>query len=357
MQARKSVPIAVGIALAVMCGLIAWRHGRPADPSAPPPAASPSPGPRPAAPARSAAARPIPPVPSKRAAAAPAARWTAPWGAGPGALGHTRPSEGNPEAPMAFAVAHDGSLWVLDQVNARLVHFGRDGAASAVPIDARAPRDLAVAPDGTLALLDRQGQARVQLLSPTGRAIGALPLAGKGIDQPGAVTSVIVDGDTVYAEREHGQLVALGNTQGQASATRAELQGRPSRDGTSTLLAGIVDRAAGRLVLAVGDRRTGQNRATREIDLGRQVLAIALLDSDLHGTVYLAALQGGDGAAPELLLMCAAESDAHLLGQVPLPANTGPEETTRDLTALDSGGVLYAERGSQGVRFVQVGCP
>lgn len=284
-------------------------------------------------------------------------RFRARWGAGPGELGRSLPQEGNPEAPMSFAPAPDGSLVVLDQVNGRLVRVAADGSTREVALGQRAPQDVVVAHDGTLAVLDRLGDRDVALYGPDGAALGTLPLAGAGLPDPGAVTGLFVDGDRLYAEREHGQLVHVGDVHGAAAPTRDELQGRPTRDGRYTLFAGIIDRGAGRLFLAENARPSGANRFTRELDLPRPVLSIALLDSDLRGTLYLAALLDDASAPPELELLCAAEADGHLLGDVPLPANTGPEETFRDLAALDSGGVLYAQRSDDGVAYRVVSCP
>src|SRR5207248_6563844 len=124
------------------------------------------------------------------------------------------------------------------------------------------------------------------------------------------------------AEREHGQLVHLGDTRGVPAAARDELQGRPTRDGKYVLLAGIVDAQAGRLYLAVGDPVSRQNRFTRELDLGRPVQSVALLDSDLRGTIYLAAAEPGG-----LVLFCLSGETGDLHGGVPVPASPGADET------------------------------
>ena len=39
-----------------------------------------------------------------------------------------------------------------------------------------------------------------------------------------------------------------------------------------------------------------------------------------------------------------------------LPVNTMPEETFRDLTVLDDGGVLYAIRSNDGVSYRRFDC-
>ena len=62
------------------------------------------------------------------AAADPEVVVRADWGSAPGQLGRRGGDESAPEGPMSFAVAPDGGVWVLDQVNRRVVRFGGDGA-------------------------------------------------------------------------------------------------------------------------------------------------------------------------------------------------------------------------------------
>lgn len=356
---RRPGRIIAAAALVVACGVILWVRVR--TPEAPPAgdAARPDAGsaataalsaPAVQASARVDAGRQPLPKPSS-------ARVTARWGSGPNELGRSRPEEGNPEAPMSLAVGPDGALVVLDQVNGRLVRFGADGSTRATELAQRAPQDLAIAADGTTAVLDRLGDRNVALYGPDGRALGQLPLSGAGLPETGGVTGLYVDGDQVYAEREHGQLVHLGDTRGAPSTARDELQGRPTRDGKYTLLAGIIEHKPGRIFLAENARPSGANRFTRELDLSRPVLSLLLLDSDKQGQLYLAALLGDDGAPPEVELLCHDEETGAVRGDVPLPANTGAEETLRDLVALDSGGVLYALRDEDGVSYRFVPCP
>ncbi|MBI5547035.1 MAG: hypothetical protein HY901_24405 [Deltaproteobacteria bacterium] len=257
---------------------------------------------------------------------------------------------------MSFS-AGPGGVTVLDQVNGRLVRFGPDGRPlEPIPVTQQAPQDVLVTADGTTLVMDRLRDKSVAVLKD-GRVINDLPLEGRGIEEGGAVTGVFVDGKDVYVEREHGSLVRIGDTDGQADPERPEIPGRPSRDGKSYLLAGIVDPSAGRAFVNSVDKATREHRFTRELRLGLPILALVLLDSDLSGTIYLGALlQRGENSSPLVRVVCLAPAEGTPTGTADLSANTGPEETFRDLVVLDGGGVLYAQRGERGVSYVTAHC-
>ncbi len=286
--------------------------------------------------------------------------FAAAWGAGLGQLGRSRPEEGNPEAPMSFAVGRGGVALVLDQVNGRMVRYGADGTVlDALPTTQQVPQDLVQARDGTTLVLDRLGDKTVAVLKD-GKLVGDLPLEGKSVGEAGGVTGVFVDGEDVYVEREHGPLVRVGDTSGRPDSEQPEVPGRPSRDGQSFVMAGIVDALAGRLFVNSVARPSLERRFTRELRVGQPALSIILLDTDLSGVIYLAAVLdprlGGGPGVPSVKLLCLAAADGAPLGSADLPANTGPEETLRDLVVLDAGGVIYAQRTEQGVTYTPYDC-
>jgi hypothetical protein len=143
--------------------------------------------------------------------AAPDAIVTLGWGAGELQVGRSRPQEANPEAPMAFAVDPQGTTWVLDQVNGRLLKLGRDGKpAGTVPLSLQAAQDIAIAKDGTVLVMDRLVDKAVALVGPDGKQRGELKLEGRGLTEGGASTGLFTQGNSVYVEREHGDLVRIG---------------------------------------------------------------------------------------------------------------------------------------------------
>ncbi len=295
-------------------------------------------------------------------AAAPGLFARAGWGARPNQLGRHRPQEGNPEAPMSLAFDSRGNTVVLDQVNGRLARYGKDGTPlGTLPVAVQAAQDVAFASDGTAAELDRLVDRTVALVGPDGALRGQLPVLGRGVAEGGGVTGLFVDGRDVYLEREHGALVRIGDTAGNADAERPEIPGRPTRDGLSFITAGLADASAGRLYVASIVRATREHRFTRELGLGVAVRGLVLLDTDRAGVIYLGVLgdfAGGDPAVPPaaVLLLCLHPEDGHPLGNATLPANTSADETFRELAVLDEGGVLYALRSEDGVELRRYDC-
>ena len=279
-----------------------------------------------------------------------------PWGGSANdQLGRERLVEGNPSGPMSLATDATGRTYVLDQVNGRVVRHGADGAVeAAIPVPVEGAQDLAVAADGSLVVLDRLVGKQVNVYDPSGRLRAEIPLDGVDVGDPGFLTGVFVDGKDVYVEREHGSLSRIGDTSGPA-ATPDEVPGRPSRDGATWLHAGIVDPSAGRTFVSAVDRATGQHRFTRELRQKAEVRSILLLDSDAAGTIYFAT-ELADGDHEWVALTCLEPRHGQPVGAAVLPVNTLPEETFRDLTVLDRGGVVYALRSDTGVSYQAYEC-
>jgi hypothetical protein len=281
-----------------------------------------------------------------------------PWGGSTkDQLGRERPQEGNPEGPMSLAQDGKGRLYVLDQVNHRVVRRAPDGTPEAVSeLQLLGAQDLAVGSDGSMAVLDRLASKAVALYDENGALRTQLPLAGDLVEETGLVTGVFVDGKDVYVEREHGPLVRIGDTDGSVANPRTEIPGRPSRDGKSYVNAGIIDAVAGRAYVSSIDRATNQHRFTRELRLNAHITSIQLLDTDKRGTIYFAAEVGDEQEPPAIVLTCLEPLKGVPIGSAVLPANTLPEETFRDLTVLDDGGVVLALRSEQGVTYTRYEC-
>lgn len=307
----------------------------------------------PAAAAPSAAQEPAPAAP-----AGPEVVFSSPWGGETlDQVGRLRPSEANPEGPMSFAVDGKGRVYVLDQVNGRVVRRGADGKPEAAfNIEPQAAQDLAVAEDGSAAVLDRFSSKSVTLYDEKGAKVGELPLAIDEIEEPGLVTGVFVDGNDVYVEKEHGPLIKLGDKSGAPAAEPVELPGRPSRDGLSFLKAGLIDAPLGRVFVSSVERATMQHRFTRELRLDAPVQGIVLLDSDKSGMIYFASQVERAPGDEVVFLTCLEPLKGIPVGTAVMPANTLPEETFRDLVVLDGGGVIYSLRSETGVTYQRYDC-
>lgn len=285
------------------------------------------------------------------------------WGSGEKNLGRDRPDEANPEAPMSLTVDAQGNVWILDQVNGRLVKVDRNGKRMGeVQLPVQAAQDVAVAKDGTAVVMDRLVDRSIALVGPDGKLKGELPVEGKGLEEGGGSTGVFTDGDDVYVEREHGDLVKVGTTKGVGDPERPEVPGRPSKDGQSWLSAGIVDAQAGLVMVTAIEKPSQAHRFTRQYALGSPVVNLNLLDSDGSGVIYLGSVVEAPGSTEEapkfsVLLLCMDPVDGRPLGRVELPPNTGPEETFRELVVQEEGGVVYLHRTEAGAQVMRVSCP
>ncbi|HRI68511.1 MAG TPA: hypothetical protein PK156_29985 [Polyangium sp.] len=284
--------------------------------------------------------------------------FSAPWGGSSiEQLGHSRPSEANPEAPMSVTMDSQGRMFVLDQVNGRILRVGANGKPEGViPLKQQeAAQDLAIAQDGSVAVLDRFSSKSIVMYDQQGKALGEIPLQGEGLEETGLATGVFVDGNDVYVEKEHGPLVRVGTTDGKPATDRGEIPGRPSRDGTIFVNAGVIDVALGRMYVSAIDRATMQHRFTRELRQGAEIRGILMLDTDKQGTIYLATYLD-QGGSEVVVLTCLEPLKGFPMGSVPLPVNTLPEETFRDFAVLDEGGVIYSVRTEQGVAYQRYDC-
>ena len=97
---------------------------------------------------------------------------------------------------------------------------------------------------------------------------------------------------------------------------------------------------------------------TRELRVFGEILYLLLLDSDRLGTIYVAAqhMPASQGT-PLVTLTCMEPEHGEPIGSVDLPANTSADETFREMTVLDEGGVVYGVRTEEGIAYRYYPCP
>jgi hypothetical protein len=278
------------------------------------------------------------------------------WGSDDTQLGRTEANESNPEGPMSFAMGMDGALWVLDQANGRLVRKKRGEPPRLVPLTMRAPQDLALTKSGDVVVLDRLGDRRVDVLSATGEVKTSLPVEGAHLEEGGAVTALLTDGDEIYLEHAHGMSVHIGNVSG-PSHDRHERLGRPMPNGTTWLSAGISDRLAGAIYVTATNAETGAQRFTREVRFGRPVDHIRALFGGDDDVIYVAARVNGTDTFSFVRVLCLRGDDGAHLGHVDLPESPLADEVFRDLSPAKGAGVVYAYRDESGVSYAAYQCP
>ncbi len=265
---------------------------------------------------------------------------------------------------MSLALDTHGNVTVLDQVNDRVVKLDKTGKViGSSPLTVQGAQDLAIAADGTTLVLDRVIDKSVAVIGADGKLIGELPLEGKNLEEGGAATGVFIDGEDVYVEREHADLVKIGTTKGKADTERAEVPGRVSRDGTAYLTAGVAVKGEDRVYVAAIEKASKLQRFQREYRLGMPVLGLMLLDTDRSGVIYLGALTmvavpGKPEAEgrPMVLLLCLDPLDGRPLGRAELPANVNADETFRELVVQDEGGVLFLHRTEEKAQLQRYDC-
>ncbi|MFO0579560.1 MAG: hypothetical protein U1A78_36645 [Polyangia bacterium] len=330
---------------------------RVAAPAADVAATAPAPGPAPAAvPAPAAAsAPPTAEAAGGRARGEVVVRGT--WGSAPGQFGRRREAESSPEGPMALWAGAPGELLVLDQINRRVERY-RDGRrVGGLLAGGDTMQDLAVGPEGRVALLDRFVDKSVQVYSPDGKLQNEVTLAGAAIPEPGLVTGVFADSDGFYVEREHGTVVRIADGSGASLSERQELPGRPSRDGHLILAAALLDRAAGTVRVRAFQRATLQPLWERAVQLEAPVLHILLLDSDRSGRVYVAAAIGHEDPNPpyklvdESITAVRLDSGGSERGRLHLPPLPDADEAMRPLAVDDSGDLFVMAPTPQGLEL------
>jgi hypothetical protein len=297
-------------------------------------------------------------VDASRAAAASPALATFTWGSGRGRIG--RPDDGEEahgETPLRLAVDAHGTAHLLDGENGRLLRVLPDGGlGDDVKLPVKDPVDVAVAKDGSLVLLARQGEegAKVTLAGPDGRARGTLVLPE---DVAKDARSVVVSGKDVYVESHRGELTRVGDTSGAVDPSPALAPGHPTRDGKAFVSAILPSPDAHEVHVFVTDGASQRQRWSRLVRPTLAVEGISLADTDQAGVVYLvvtgAPPGGGDDRMAQLL--CLEPTRGDLLGSVDLSLDVGPE-AIEDAKALDAGGVVLTVSSRAGLRVERHDC-
>lgn len=284
------------------------------------------------------------------------------WGSGDDALGRERQQEGNSEGPMSLTVAPDGTIVILDQVNQRLVKLDASGKrVGSTPIPVQAAQDVLVTKDGTSLVLDRLVDKTVAIIGPDGKPRGELLIEGKGLVEGGASTGLFNDGDDVLVEREHGDLVRIGKTDGKADTERGEVPGRPSKDGANYLTALIASAADGLVAVTAVSKSTLEHRFTRQLSFGQPIVQLVMLDSDATGIGFVGAnveLPGSTLDLPKVgvVVLCLDGRDGAVLGRALFAPNTVADETFRELTVSGDGSILFLRRTEQGAQLERHRC-
>jgi hypothetical protein len=276
------------------------------------------------------------------------------WGPEPGQLGRRDADESAPEGPMSFVVAPAGDVWILDQVNARLVRFGADGRfEETIGIGSVTFQGLALGPGGELVLVDRLAARTVLVLASDGTRLGQVGLEGHGIPEGGGTTAVFARDDGVWIEYDHRRSVRVLDAQWRDPFYRRELPGRPVGPGA---VRGVAWREAPFSVgVQLFEGEAEAPRAETELRFEEPVRRIVELAGDGQGNVVLAVhLATEDPArgwatvheALEVLVLDAALVERRRIVTSP---SAGPWEQTKELEVRGDGTIWQMAFGEAGV--------
>lgn len=230
----------------------------------------------------------------------------APWGGAPGAFGHHRPAEGEPEGPAALAVDERGRLYVLDQVNARVQVFEAGRATRVTPLPRDTYADIVLDRRGGFVLLDRIVAGTVTWVSPHGRIVTEVPIAGPGIAEPGGATAVFAYDDGVWIEYEHRELVRVADAAGRPDELRPRLMGRLSTDGGRILRAALDGPGSVRLWSSAVARPDQALERFARVDTGAAEARLLELETDARGRTVVVALAIDERPVPPFDVFAAA---------------------------------------------------
>jgi DNA-binding beta-propeller fold protein YncE len=165
-------------------------------------------------------------------------------------FGRLGESEGEFKEPIAIAVDRTGNIFVADALNHRIQKLKSDGTFIAEwkgPDEGFSPRDIAIAPDDALCVID-QSQKRIVKFDRDGKVLTVWGTKGDGDGQLDEATSIAVDGtnDRVYVADPRNRRIEVFNTNGQFVANWFVEQWRPIKNAWY-MQDLVVDSKAGRL--------------------------------------------------------------------------------------------------------------
>ena len=275
------------------------------------------------------------------------------WSSGVHGLGRVARQEGNPEGPAGLAVNALGTSLIVDSVNHRLLFTAASGDTLAAPSPLREVCDVAALPNGSFAVLDRLADRAAAIVDSRGKLLAKLPLPPHAGD-PGLLTGIFADARNVCVEKEHGECVPVFTNGGEPVADAAPLHGRPASDGVSLLHAGIVAPPSARMHLTRSWSRPFRHGYTRELLFPSTIQSLHFLDANAAGELFLAVVLAG--APAELLVLCMTTETGVELGRTVLPTSPLPDEVTRELTVISSGGFAYLHRTMAGAALEYHAC-
>lgn len=141
--------------------------------------------------------------------------------------------EADSEGPKAFAVKPDGGVFVLDQVNARVIELASTGLfLRTLDLPGRTFDDIEQYEGWALLALDRLVEKSLLVIDVNGVYLTEIDLEGRGIERAGSITALLPRSDGVWLEVKHRYSVKVLD-QDLQPCERHILLGRPAGRGQS----------------------------------------------------------------------------------------------------------------------------
>jgi len=206
------------------------------------------------------------------------------WGSGPREAGRHEDGESAPAGPMSFTVLPSGEIYLLDQVNLRVLRFDPGSKTSSeIPAGSDTWQDIAVAADGTIVLLDRLVRRAVVLIDEAGRELSSHAIEGGGIPEGGAVTAMFLEKDGLWLEVNHERSVRILDA-ALDPCPRTVRRGRPLDGGLTTVVA-FLDKQGG-VEMRTMDGLAGAVTGEKHFSFGQDLYRIAWIEADASGAVH-----------------------------------------------------------------------
>jgi len=162
-----------------------------------------------------------------------------PWGDSGAAAGRRDGNESSPEGPMSFAIGPDGEIYLLDQVNHRVLAFDRERQLDLeMTLPADTFQDIEIAKDGALLVVDRLVRSSILVLDEAGATVGEYGVLGDAIPEGGGISATFVHEDGVWLEWAHTYAAHVLDEQLQPCNQTTEV-GRILRGGDERVVAAL----------------------------------------------------------------------------------------------------------------------
>jgi len=192
--------------------------------------------------------------------------------------------EADSEGPKAFAVKSDGGVFVLDQVNSRVIELNSTGLfLRTLELPGRTFDDIEQYEGWALLALDRLVEKSLLVMDVNGVYLAEIDLKGRGIEHAGSITALLPRSDGVWLEVKHRYSVKVLDRDLQP-CERQILLGRPAEGGKS--LHGALNGRGGAEIWK--DLRNARSASVREVFYGSiPIRRIVWLEEGRDELVYV----------------------------------------------------------------------